>query len=159
MPKDAPSPYTSAVPVAEESDDEIRIDAGEVTSLIQVTNDEADAFRDKALPILRSCLLMLDDVEQKDDEIAIYDEMAVAERDQMLDAEMSASGEGFASLEDKFAAEDRIAQVQEHIDDGTNYPVDPMPQPKSVQEMRLSLAEIAELCEKEVKGGSSSNLP
>lgn len=153
MPKDAPSPYTSAVPVVEESDDEIRIDAGEVTSLIQVTNDEADAFRDKALPILRSCLLMLDDVEQKDDEIAIYDEMSVAERDQMLDAEMSASGEGFASLEDKFAAEDRIAQVQEQIDDGTNYPVDPMPEAKSVQELRLTLSEIAERCKQEVKGG------
>jgi len=147
------SPYTSAVPVDEESDQEIRIDAGDVTSLLQVTNDDADAFRAKAMPILRSCLLMLDDVENKDDEIAIYDEMAVAERDRMLDAEMSSSAEGFASLEEKFAAEDRIALLQEQIDDGTNYPVDPTPQAKSLQEMRLTLSEIAELCKQQVKDG------
>lgn len=152
MPKDAPSPYTSAVPVEEESDDEIRIDVGDVTSLIQVTNDEADAFRSQALPILRSCLLILDDVQQKDDEATIYDEMAIAERNQMLDAEM-ASGEGFESLEDKFAAEDRIAEMQEQIDDGTNYPVDPIPEPKSVQELRLTMSDLAALCRQEVKDG------
>ena len=153
MPKDAPSPYTSAKPVAEESDEEIRIDAGEVTSLIAVTNREADAFREKALPILRSCLLMLDDVEDKDDEGTVYDEMAVAERNRLLDAEMAASEEGFTSLEDKFEAEDRIARLQGQIEDGTNYPVEPMPEAKTVEELRLTLSEIAARCKQEVKGG------
>jgi intracellular multiplication protein IcmO len=153
MPKDAPSAYASAVPVEADEDEEIRIDAGEVTSLLQVTNSEADAFRDKALPILRSCLLMLDDVDDKDDESGMYDEMAVAERDSLLDAEMAASEEGFVTLEEKFAAEDRINDLHARIDDETRYPVEPMPEARSVDEMRLSLAELAELCKQGFKDG------
>lgn len=152
MPKDAGSAYSSAVPVAEESDEEIRIDAEQVTSLIHVTNEDADAFREKAMPILRSCLLMLDDVPEGGTDEDIYDEMRVADRDALLDAEMAARGAPFESLEDKFAAEDRIQHVQEAIDRGTEYPEPPVPETRSVEEMKRALAELAARCRDEVKG-------
>lgn len=151
-PKDAASPYTTAVPVAEDTDDEIRVDAGEVTSLIQVTTQEADAFRTKAMPILRSCLLMLDDVEDKDaDDEGIYDEMAIAERNRLLDAELAADANPFDSLDDKFAAEDRITELQARIDDETHYPVDPTPDKRTVEEMYLSLSDMEARCKQAVK--------
>jgi intracellular multiplication protein IcmO len=152
MPNDAPSAYPSALPV-EESDDEIRIDAREVTSLIRVTHKEGDAFRAKALPILRSYLLMLDDVETEED--CVYDEMVVADRQRLLDAEISASADPFDDLEDKFAAEDRISDLQDSIAKNTQYPLEPIPEPKSVQELRMSLADLDTLCRQKVKEGLS----
>jgi intracellular multiplication protein IcmO len=150
-PKDTPSPYASAVPVDDESDDEIRVSASDVTSLIRVTNDDADAFRDKAMPILRSVLLTLDDVEEGADEDQIYDEMAVADRDKLLDAEMAARDRPFATLEEKFEAEDRIASVQKNIGENTEYPEPPTPEPKSVDQMMMALSQLAQRCEQEVK--------
>lgn len=151
MPKESGSAYASAVPVEDDdADSEIRIDAGSVTNLIQVTNQEADAFKDKALPILRSCLLMLDDVDADTDEDSIYDEMGVADRDTLLDAEMAAQG-SFSSLEEKFEAEDRITAMHRSIEETTEYPAPPTPQPRSVSEMRATLSEIAKRCQQEVK--------
>lgn len=150
-PKEALSPYSTAVPVADDSDDEIRIDTANVTSLIQVTNREADAFRDKAMPILRSCLLMLEDAQEGMDEDGLYDEMGIANRDKLLDAEMAAKGEGFDSLEAKFAAEDRITTMHQAIDESTHYPEPPTPEPRSVEQMKMSLSELAKLCQQEVK--------
>jgi intracellular multiplication protein IcmO len=151
QPKDSGSAYASATPVEDDDpDSEIRIDAGSVTNLIQVTNQEADAFKDKALPILRSCLLMLDDVDENTDEDSIYDEMGVADRDTLLDAEMAAQG-SFSSLEEKFEAEDRITAMHRSIEETTEYPAPPTPQPQSVGELRITLSELAKRCQQEVK--------
>jgi len=154
QPKDTPSAYASATALGPDadSDEEIRVDASQVAGLIQVTSEEADAFREQALPILRSCLLMLDDVDNKDDEDGVYDEIAAAERDALLDAEMAGSGVPFESLEEKFAAEDRINALRQHIDAETRYPSEPTPRPQSVDEARLSLAQLEDLCRQNVKG-------
>lgn len=152
MPKDSGSAYASAVRVEDDGlDDEIRIDTGSVTNLIQVTNQEADAFRDKAMPILRSCLLMLDDVDEGMHEDDIYGEMGVASRDALLDAEMAAHG-AFSTLEEKFEAEDRISEMHRSIEETTEYPAPPTPQPRSVNELRAGLSELAKRCQQEVKG-------
>jgi intracellular multiplication protein IcmO len=152
-PKEAISAYSSAVPVADDDpDSEIRIDTGSVTNLIQVTNQEADAFRDKAMPILRSVLLMLDDVGANSDEDSIYDEMGIADRDTLLDAEMAARGEPFTSLEEKFETEDRITDMHRSIGDATQYPAPPTPQPRSVSDLKLTVRALNERCKQEVKG-------
>lgn len=156
-PKDAPSAYASAVSVdAADPDDEIRIDADEVTSLLSVTNEQADAFRDKAMPILRSCLLSLDDVATDTPEDEVYEQMTVADRQALMDAELAAGG--FDDLEAKFTAEDRINALHERIDASTVYPTPPTPEPISVQGARLSLSELAAKCRQEVKDSFREDL-
>jgi intracellular multiplication protein IcmO len=145
------SAYTTAVPVEIDDGDDIRIDAGDVTSLLQVSNDDAEAFRERALPILRSCLLQLDDVDDGATEDDIYDDMGVANTDRMLDVEMAARQRPYTSLEQKWAAEDRIAAVQQDVEDATAYPSPPTPEPRSVEEIRLTIAQIAALCQQQVK--------
>jgi intracellular multiplication protein IcmO len=135
MPMDTASPYVSSVPMNDDTDEEIHV--VETTSLIRVT----------------SGLPMLGDVEQSDNDEAIYDQITVAERKRLLDVEMAGREEGFATLDEKFAAEDRIDRMRECIDNGTTYPVDPIPSRKTVSELRMTLAEIAERCRQEVKGG------
>lgn len=145
------SPYTSAVPVADDSDEEISIDTSRVTSLIQVTSQEVDQFRAEAMPILRSFRISLDEGDDDMDEDDAYVEIDVANRDKLLDAEMSATGQAFESLEEKFAAEDRISEMHMAIGTSTAYPAPPEPEPRSVGEMKLSLAQLAQRCREEVK--------
>jgi intracellular multiplication protein IcmO len=148
MPKGSASSYTSAVPVVDESDTEIRIDARDVTDLIQVTTGDAAAFKEKALPILRSCLLMLDEVQ---DPQSAYEEIGVADPSKLMDAELTARGKPFETLQEKYQIEDRIRAVQQAIGQATEYPAQPPPEPRSLQQMRLTLSQIAQRCQQEVK--------
>ncbi len=150
-PASGSSAYESAVPVEIEEGDDLRIDAGDVTSLLQVSNDDAEAFRERALPILRSCLLQLDDVEEGNDEQEMYDDMSVANTERMLDVEMAARQRPYTTLEQKWAAEDRIVAVQQEVEAATAYPAPPTPEPRSVDEIRLTIAQIEQICRQRVK--------
>ncbi|WP_240533912.1 hypothetical protein [Aeromonas veronii] len=95
-----------------EDDDEIIISAEAVTTNIVLTDADSEAFRDKALPILRQHLFMLDDMPSEEE---WEEELSIADRDKLLEMEVVASGEAFASLEDKWDTEDRIQETRARL--------------------------------------------
>jgi intracellular multiplication protein IcmO len=146
-PKTATSAYSTARPSEDASDRVIHIDAPE-TNLVQVTTEDALAFKAKTLPVLRTSPTVRPEATHGD---SVYAQMGVAERQRLLDLEMAGRGKPFESLEAKFAAEERIEAVQASIAQSTQYPAQPVPERRSVGQMRLTLSEIAQRCRQEVK--------
>ena len=89
------------------------------------------------------------DEQALDDEWAR--ELAIALPQQMLDMQLMASGGGFASLSDKWAAQERIEQACAEIARQTAYNVAPEPAAQSVAGMRERLDELQEQCRVRMK--------
>jgi intracellular multiplication protein IcmO len=147
-PKRSRSPYTSAVPLTHDADAEIRIDAREVTDLIRATRQDAADFRAHTLPALRAALPAEEGSQPEEIQRGA---LKVADREALLDVELQARGAPFTSLEEKFQTEERIEAVQEVIRAATHYPTQPEPERRSLDQLRLTLQEIAKLCQQEVK--------
>ncbi|MDB6011334.1 MAG: hypothetical protein JWL65_3584, partial [Gammaproteobacteria bacterium] len=145
--KAAASAYSTARPSEDASDREIRIDVPE-TNLVQATNEDALTFMSKTLPIVRASPTA--QPESKDGD-SLYAQMGVAERKRLLDIEMAGRGKPFETLEAKFAAEERIEAVHASIAHATQYPAQPVPERRTAGQMRLTLSEIAQRCQQEVK--------
>jgi len=142
--------YESATPLKiADDDDEIFIAAETVTTNIVSSGKAGKTFRDKALPLLRQHLYMLDD-DKSDD--AWEDELEVAEREQMLDMEVMSSGQPFESLSEKWAAEDRIKDARAAIARETTYILPPEPEPVELADMRNQLSDLNQICGDVLKG-------
>lgn len=151
VPKEAVSPYTTAMPIRDESGDEIRVDARTVTNLVTISNEDVTAFNDRALPLLRSFFESVDDVDDGVPEEDWFDEVSVANRDLLLDVEMSAQTKPFTSIDEIFDQEERIERMQDFIIESTQYPSPPTPEPMHVGEASLKLKGLAKQCEDEVR--------
>lgn len=138
------SAYTSATPYKmAEDDDEIIISAEAVTTNIVLTDADSEAFRDKALPILRQHLFMLDDMPSEEE---WEEELSIADRDKLLEMEVVASGEAFASLEDKWDTEDRIQETRAAIARETTYIDPPEPDRIDIPEAKDKLDALSATC-------------
>lgn len=138
------SAYTSATPYKmAEDDDEIIISAEAVTTNIILTDTDSEAFRDKALPILRQHLFMLDDMSSEEE---WEEELSIADRDKLLEMEVVASGEAFTSLEDKWDTEDRIQETRGAITRETTYIDPPEPDRIDITEAKDKLDALSATC-------------
>lgn len=150
-PEIPPSAYEGAQPLGQASeDDEIAsIDGALVTTNLMLTAQDHKSFRERALPILRRHLMELDMADDSAD--WEDDPLSVADRDAMLEMEVVARGEAFDSLEDRWAAEDRISDAQAAITEQTTYIHPPEPAPISIDEAKISLEQIADQCQQIMK--------
>lgn len=132
---------------AHEDDEITSIDAELVTTNLMLSAHDHTSFRERALPILRRHLMELELEDEPDWE----DELSVADRDAMLDMEVVARGQGFESLEERWAAEDRIAKAQENIAEQTAYMDPPEPESVSIAQAQSNLNDLANMCQEIVK--------
>lgn len=148
QPKSAPA-YVSATPLKlADDDDEIIISAESVTTNI-VSSSEATTFRDKALPLLRQHLYMLEDMAPEEE---WESELRIAETRDMLDMELMASGEAFGSLAEKWEAEERIQRTRDAIARETAYIHPPEPQSLPLESVKSSLSDLDAMCRDMMKG-------
>jgi len=134
--------YRPATPYKMAEDDEI-ISAEVVTTNIVLTDADREAFRDKALPILRQQLFMLDDMPSEEE---WEEELSIADRDKLLDMEVVASGKAFASLEDKWDTLDRIQETRGAIARETTYIDPPEPDRIDIPEAKDKLDALSATC-------------
>jgi len=138
------SAYPSATPYKmAEDDDEIVISAEAVTTNILLTEADSEAFQDKALPILRQHLFMLDDMPSEDE---WEDELSIAERDKLLEMEVLASRKAFANLDDKWDTEDLIMETRGAIGRETAYIRPPEPERIDIPEAKDKLDALSAIC-------------
>lgn len=143
------SAYASVTPYKmAEDDDEITISAEVLSTNIVLTDADAEAFRNKALPILRQHLFMLEDMPAEDE---WEEELSIADRDKLLEMEVIASGEAFASLEDKWDTEDRIQETRSAIGRETTYIDPPEPEQIDIPVAKNKLDALALTCEELMK--------
>ncbi|ARR20044.1 TraM recognition domain-containing protein [Xanthomonas citri] len=134
--------------VMAEDDDEIRISGEALTTSLVMTDADTDAFREKALPILRQHLYMLDGMPPEGE---WEEQLDVADTETLLAMEVVANDRAFGSLEEKWAAEDRIDATRSAISDATSYIDPPTPDRIGVTEAKLKLDEFAAQCEEAMK--------
>ncbi|MGV7206115.1 TraM recognition domain-containing protein, partial [Xanthomonas citri] len=134
--------------VMAEDDDEIRISGEALTTSLVMTDADTDAFREKALPILRQHLYMLDGMPPEGE---WEEQLDVADTETLLAMEVVANDRAFGSLEEKWAAEDRIDATRSAISDATSYMDPPTPDRIGVTEAKLKLDEFAAQCEEAMK--------
>ena len=142
--------YVGAQTLGQASDeDEIAsIDGNHVTTNLLLTGQDRQSFRDRALPILRKHLMELDfdsDSEWEDDPLSVADSEA------MLEMELVARGEAFESMEDRWAAQDRILDTRQAIAKETAYILPPEPAKVTIQQAELNLDELASRCQQIMK--------
>ncbi|CAM3658117.1 TraM recognition domain-containing protein [Bordetella flabilis] len=141
--------YSGAQALGQASDeDEISIDGALVTTNLMLTGQDHRSFRERALPILRRHLMELDIAEDSD---WMEDPLSVADRDAMLEMEVVARGEAFDSLEERWAAEDRISAAQTAISEQTTYIHPPEPSPVTIDQAQLNLDDLASQAQRIVK--------
>jgi intracellular multiplication protein IcmO len=124
--------------------DEISISAKSVTTNILMTDADADAFRAKAMPILRRHLFMIDGMPAEDE---WEDELKIADRQKLLEMEILATGEAFASLGEKWATEDEIEETQKTISSATSYMDPPEPYPIDINAATGKLNDLTATCD------------
>lgn len=123
------SPYHAADMTLAKDDEELSVtDAGEgraSTSLVMASED-ATAFREKALPLLRQHLLLMDASKVEDDWAS---EVPLVDAAQLAQVSALARARPYTSVHEKWDEEDRIAQAVAAIDRATRYIDDPIPEP------------------------------
>ncbi len=145
------SGYTDADPVGvAEDSDEISISSETVSTNLLLTDDDSDAFRDQALPILRQHLLMLDDMPPEEEWDTV---MPVAERERLVEVEVVAEGHGFGSMDEKLDAEERADATRLAIAQATRYIDPPTPAPLGAEGARQRLEELKAQCSELMRGG------
>ncbi|MDR2208077.1 MAG: hypothetical protein LBE22_03785 [Azoarcus sp.] len=134
---------------APEAETTICADDIDLTDLISAS--ENDAFRAKAIPILRQYKLRMSEDGQDDD--GDWPDDAPAGIDQLVLMEMLARGAPFTSLEEKWAVRDQAAQLRETIAQSTAYIKQPLPVPSKPGRDQLlqKLDELRGTCEKLLK--------
>jgi len=148
--KASASVYAGAQALGQASDDDevASIDGALVTTNLMLTAKDHQSFRERALKIVGRHLLEMDSAEDSE---WMDDPLSVADRDAMLEMEVVARGEAFESMEDRWAAEDRIAEAQAMIAEQTTYIHPPEPAPVTIPEAQLNLDQIAQACHQIMK--------
>lgn len=146
---DETSSYEGAQAIGEaDEDDEITsIDGEMVTTNLMLSSQDHSSFRERALPILRRHLMELELESEPDWD----NELSVADRDSMLEMEVVAKGQAFDSLEERWAAEDRINEAQKNIAAQTIYMDPPEPDAVTIEQAQSNLNDLANMCQRIVK--------
>ena len=141
--------YATATPIRMADDeDEIFISAQAVTTSLVMTDIDSRAFREKALPILRQHLYMLDDIPAEED---WENELMVADREKLLDLQLAASNAPFTTLSEKWDAEDRINEIRCEIERETLYIAPPEPVALDLATATDKLDDLSALCHELMK--------
>lgn len=149
QPKSIETTYVSATPLKfADDEDEIFITAEAVTTNLVMTDADSEAFRDKALPILRQHLFMLDDMPSEDE---WQDELSIADCETLLEMEVVAAGEGFSSLDEKWDTEDRISDTRDAIARETTYMHPPEPDAMEISAAKDKLEDLSATCQELMK--------
>lgn len=134
-------------PQREAAQDEVIMAGVEPTSLI-INAKDTQAFRDKALPLLRHHLLRMQD-DRSDPEI--MESLEIADRDSLLSTDLLARGKAYSTYEEKWGAEDKADTLIAKIDDQTRYLDDPQPTPRSYDENRQQIVSFGAECHERMK--------
>lgn len=127
-----------------DNDEDVVISSRSVmTTNVIMTLDDSDAFKERALPILRQHLYMIDALPSDDD---WESELSVADKAQLLELEVLASNRSFESMEEKFEAEERIEKMRAEMARETDYIAPPLPKPADIEELKENLSLLSERC-------------
>jgi intracellular multiplication protein IcmO len=143
-----PPTYLSAEPVPEAEDDEaITVRTETVTTNLLLTDEDSDAFNQRALPMLKQFVLQIDAESGEN-----WDEqLSVADRNKLLEMEVVSRGRRFANLGDKWETGDRIDELRSLIAKETSYIAPPIPDKASIEDVNDELAKLVKELE-ESKG-------
>lgn len=127
-------------------EDEISLGDYQSTSIV-LTPSEADAFKRRALPLLRQHLMLsgVQDAPETEDDFDA--ELSVGDEALLKDIEMLGRGQPFESLDAKWEAEKQVFETRKAIVKQTTYIDPPMPDKMSVDEASLRLLKIDAFCE------------
>lgn len=127
-------------------DDEISLGDYQSTSIV-LTPSEADAFKRRALPLLRQHLMLsgAQDVPETDDDLDA--ELSVGDEALLKDIEMLGRGQPFESLDAKWEAEKQVFETRKAIVKQTTYIDPPMPDKMNVDDALQRLSKIDAFCE------------
>jgi len=133
--------YVSATPLRNaDDDDEISVSTETVVTNLIMTDEDSDAFRNRALPLLRQHLFMLDAPAEE----GWADDLSVAAREKLLEMEVVARGGPFESLSEKWQTEEQIQEVRHQIERETSYIDPPTPDRTGVDEARAMLVALSD---------------
>lgn len=140
-----PSAYpTSTSP--DLADDEISLSDDYLSTSIVLTRSEADAFRDRALPLLRQHLLLAGAPNAPQTEAEFDAELSVGDEALLKDIEMLGRGKPYESLDAKWAAEQDVLATRSAIAKQTAYIDPPMPAKMDVVEAAERLSRLDAFC-------------
>ena len=142
----AKSAYSTGVVVGDavSDDDDVVISSSSVLKTnVVMTIEDSDAFKEKALPILRQHLYMIDAAPTDEQ---WENELSLADRNQLLELEVIATGQTFSSLEEKFKAEERIEQTRREMAKETDYITPPVPKPVEVSQLQDNMSILGVKC-------------
>lgn len=127
-------------------DDEISLGDYQSASIV-LTPNEADAFKRRALPLLRQHLMLSGAKNAPETEDDFDAELSVGDEALLKDIEMLGRGQPFESLDAKWEAEKQIFETRKAIIKQTTYIDPPMPEKMDVDEASQRLSKINAFCE------------
>lgn len=144
-----PTGGTSA-PAGGTDDDEISLSPDYQCASIILTPNEADAFKRRALPLLRQHLMLAgapapETADDLDDELTVGDEAL------LKDIELLGRGQPFESLDAKWEAEQQVRETRKAIAKQTNYIDPPMPEKMEVLDASERLSKMRAACDQLLK--------
>lgn len=113
-----------------------------------VTGDNRDNFQNQTLPIIRQHLSFMGDMPPED---KWESEIVIADKQALLDLDVIAAGQPFSHLEQKWDAEDRIAEMRHFISVETSYTESLKPEPLDSVAMRNKLDQLSSSCQQVIK--------
>ena len=135
---------TGSAPAAD--DDEISLNDDYVSTSIVLTQGEANAFRDRALPLLRQHLMLAGAKDAPQTEEEFDAELSVGDEALLKDIEMLGRGQPYESLDAKWQAEQEVLATRKAIIKQTAYIDPPMPAKMDVQEAQERLSKLDAFC-------------
>ena len=131
-------------------DDEISLGDYQSASIV-LTPNEADAFKRRALPLLRQHLMLSGAKDAPETEEDFDAELSVGDEALLKDIEMLGRGQPFESLDAKWEAEKQVFETRKAIIKQTTYIDPPMPEKMDVDEASQRLSKINAFCEGLIK--------
>ena len=143
-------PTGSGTSTSAADDDEISLGDYQSANII-LTPSEADAFKRRALPLLRQHLLLAGAKDAPETEDEFDAELSVGDEALLKDIELLGRGKPFESLDAKWEAEKQIFETRKAIMKQTTYIDPPMPEKMDVDEAAARLSRISAFCEGIIK--------
>ena len=143
-------PTGSGTSTSAADDDEISLGDYQSANII-LTPSEADAFKRRALPLLRQHLLLAGAKDSPETEDEFDAELSVGDEALLKDIELLGRGKPFESLDAKWEAEKQIFETRKAIMKQTTYIDPPMPEKMDVDEAAARLSRISAFCEGIIK--------
>lgn len=143
--KEDPDSFHTNADDAASNADAISLSEYQSASIV-LTPNEADAFKRRALPLLRQHLMLSNakNVPQTDDDFDA--ELSVGDESLLKDIEMMGRHEPFESLNAKWESDKQISDTHKAIIKQTSYIDPPTPEKMQIDEASMRLSKINALC-------------